>query len=378
MLGPKRIDQLTPFMSRHDAIGNHIVKIQELLRARGYLSEIFAVDGDRTLSFKSLAEFSQIDDRANIVIHHYSVGSVIPDLLLKSKSFRVLDYHNITPPEFFLDQGDWGAFSACLKGLQQLPLVRLCTDFVWADSQFNADNLAEAGYENLRVLPIIRDYSYLASLAGDPAAAVLGDGSKKTLLFVGRVAPNKAHHDAIIVLALYKKFVNPNIRIVFVGAPSPGYYRKLRELCDESQLSVVTDISDDKAGSADVLFLGKLSDGLMASIYQQADAFICLSDHEGFCVPLIEAMFFHLPIIAHRAGAVPETAGQGALLVDKTDVIDVIENIKTLLENEDSYKFWQERSMVRSRDFCFSVLERRFDELLNETVGMFKRRLASF
>ena len=83
-----------------------------------------------------------------------------------------------------------------------------------------------------------------------------------------------------------------------------------------------------------VAFLGSVSDAALDSEYASADAFVCMSRHEGFCVPIIEAMEAGLPVVARRAGAVSETLGQGGVLLDDPTPSDMAEAIIALLAGE--------------------------------------------
>lgn len=369
MIKPRRIDQITPHFSGKDAIGNHILTVKRHLESQGIISEVFTEGGEFGIPWRHIDQYSGIDHENNILIHHYSVGSSLPDRLMRYKSFRVTYYHNITPPSFFLDPDELSAFIACLKGYQQMPVVNLVSDYVWAVSEYNAEDLQKHGFKQAKILPIIRDYEALARLPSDYKAEQIFSDGKKNILFVGRVVPNKAQHDLIMVIHHYRKYFDPNIRLILIGGHSPGYVRKIKEICQYLQLSISLSLD----GDADVILPGKISDESMATVYRKAHAFVCLSDHEGFCVPIVEAMYFGLPIIAHKAAAVPQTVGYGGLIVDKENILDLMGSLKTVLTNPSVRQFWSQRSLERSRDFQYPKLESKLNDLLVDLYDVFNQ-----
>lgn len=369
MIKPRRIDQITPHLSAKDAIGNHILTLKRLLEAQGFISEVFAEGGESGLPWRSIDQYPNFDHEHNIVIHHYSTGSTLPDRLMRYKAFRVTYYHNITPPSFFLDPDELSSFITCLNGYQQMPVVNLVSDYVWAVSDYNAEALHEHGFKPARILPIIRDYEALTKLPSDPRVSSILSDEKKTILFVGRVLPHKGQHDLILLAQQYKKYIDPNIRVVLIGGHSPGYVAKLKEICRILGLTYSLDLNQD----ADIILPGKTTDEAMATVYRKAHAFVCLSDHEGFCVPLVEAMFFGLPIIAHKAAAVPHTVAHGGLVVDKENILDLMSGLKTMLTNDLAREFWSQRSLERSRDFQLQRLESQFNDLFVDLQNAFNQ-----
>jgi len=368
MITPKRIDQITPHLSDKDAIGNHILTMKGLLEAKGIQSEVFAESGESGLPWRPIEQYPALDHEHNILIHHYSIGSTLPDRLMRSKAFRITYYHNITPPSFFLDAEELPAFISHLKGYQQIPLVNLVSDHVWAVSEYNAEDLQRHGFKAAKILPIIRDYEALSRLPTSPAVESFLASGKKNILFVGRVVPNKAQHDLVLLTYLYKKHVDPDIRLILIGDRGSGYARKLEDICRQTGLTV----SQDFAKDADVIMPGKISDEAMATVYRSSHAFVCLSDHEGFCVPIVEAMSFGLPIIAHNAAAVPQTIAHGGLIVDKENILDLVRSLKTLLNNTGAREFWSQRSRERLRDFQYDHLVNRFDDVLADALEVFR------
>jgi len=330
-----RIDQILPCYAGRDAIGTHARNIQSLLLERGYVSDIFAeaAPGSPLGQIRPYREHRMVDAPEHILVHHFSTGSELPPILLGKRCFGVVDYHNITPPCFFPRPDEQYAREQSRRGRSQIPTVMLKTDHGWADSQYNADQLAALGPPPLEVLPIMRRYEELSrSPVNGKLASLLNDGTRN-LLFVGRVAQNKAAHDLLFLLRACHEFIARKVRLVLVGNSTGSYgLEVLPRLARELGLRQTDRYVTREDLGHDVILTGSVPEEDMATFYAAADVFTCFSDHEGCCVPLIEAMFFSKPLLAHRAAAVPETVGDGGLLVDKRDPVAALAALNGLLK----------------------------------------------
>ncbi|MFQ5557811.1 MAG: glycosyltransferase [Acidimicrobiales bacterium] len=301
--------QFTAVLADRDAVGAHTLELHRLLGELGAEARIYAGHVEEGLRGVG-RDFRVHDDHAppDLVIYQASTGTPVADHVLGRPEPLVVDYHNITPSEHF---EPWEPAIAAELDHGRRQLARLARRAVLglADSRFNAAELEAAGCADTRVAPILFDRSRWAS----PVPRVVVDrlrrelGDRPVWLFVGRVAPNKAHHDLVSALAVHRSRTAARTRLVLVGGASSDRYRR----------AVVEHAS--RAGVGDsVVFAGSVGDDELAAWYEVADVFVCLSDHEGFCVPLLEAMARGLPIVAHAATAVPETlAGAGLVLADK-------------------------------------------------------------
>ncbi len=354
-----RILQVLPCYHERDAIGTHTRHIGELIQTRGYQTGIFVELFDGNPETHPLGDLAGRVDANTILIHHYSSGSGIPKLLLDLSGYKITCYHNITPAHFFATPEEEIIRSACQTGRLQMGMVRLSTDEVWADSAFNALELQNRGFAPGKVLPILRDYTALTKLPREQTFEAEFAG-KKNILFVGRVVPNKAFHDLIMTFKIYRDTIDQNVRLILAGKDSGPYGPRLRKLCDSLGLRWGSEIARN-----DVVFLGAVSDERLASCYQASDVFLCLSDHEGFCVPLIEAMSFGLPVVAHRSSVVPETCDNAALLVDKREIVDLIGALNQVLNDPGP---WRDRVKRRALDFAWPQLEQRFFGLLDQAI----------
>ena len=366
-----RIDQVLPSFGRYDAIGTDTLLIRQLLRTRGFASDIFAYEftsNDEARPFKEL--LSAPRDPRDIIIHHFSIGSNLSFAVDQLEGFKITRFHNITPHEFFKLPEMIYTRAQCLKGQAQLPLIKENTNVAWAASEFNARDLASCGFENVRVLPVLRDYPHLASLTPIPELAeALLKTSSKTILFVGRMLPHKAQHDLMFLASMLKKHFGSSPRLLLVGGCEPSYKRKvLTPLAKELQLTWA-EPSKSLNVDGDILHFPSVSDRELATLYHCSDAFVCMSEHEGFCVPLVEAMHFGLPIIAHRSSAVPETCREGAVIIDKTKNFgEFVSAVAQVLSHSEAAERWSKAATRRSEDFAWPRLCQLFDAALSEVT----------
>ncbi|NRA44015.1 MAG: glycosyltransferase family 4 protein [Oligoflexales bacterium] len=364
-----RVDQILPSFGYYDAIGTDTRTIRDLIRAKGLKSDIFAEEGVLPGECRHLSEYTPFATRGNLLIHHFSVGSLVPYYLMGAGATKVTRYHNITPAKFFPYPHTSFAKSKCKQGRDQLPLVRDLSDCFWAASQYNADELEAHSFKNGAVLPLMRDYKKLLEIEPcKKTTEFLQKDKRKTLLFVGRVVPNKAHHDLLFLLKQYYDFVDNDARLICVGRPDP-YYGGVLVKSLAAEYGMRTSFDKPYGLHSDFILTGAVNEHELASFYQHADVFVCLSDHEGFCVPLVEAMNFKIPILAHKAAAVPETLGEGGLLVDKNKPLETLQGLTKLLKDQDEIKKYGYLSSKRAKDFDWETLEAKFSSYLDSVLA---------
>jgi glycosyltransferase involved in cell wall biosynthesis len=377
---PINIHQVLPCYSSHDAIGTHVTNINRLLTDRGFNSKIYSELAGSNLPLKvgPLSEYFAETNAATIVIHHYSTGSMIPFNLYGDPSFKVTDYHNITPSNFFSIPGEEQALEVTRQGRSQIQMVKMVTDASWTHSNYSKKEIEEAGYPKADSFPILRNYGALAARAPNAELEKIVKDGKKNILFVGRVAPNKGTHDLYFLLSQYKKFIDPGIRLILIGTNRSPYAQfHLKNLAADLDLKVTESLNKQDVANCEILMPGQVSDDDLATFYRSSDAFVCLSDHEGFCVPLVESMYFGIPILAHNATAVPETLGEGGLLVDKCDMPSLVEKLSAILNHENVSQHLRELAMKRSKRYDWQMLINEFDQVLNKVLKSFRdaRRL---
>jgi len=305
------IHQFVAGFANGDAISNEARVLRRLFRSWGFESEIA---GETAAILPELrrdardaataASWCQPDD---VVLLHLSVGSVVNDVFASLPCRKAILYHNITPARFF-DLVNKATAYRLEKGRQQTRALAGAAAINMADSRFNADELAALGYRDVQVLPLVLDLDMLKS-APDAGTIRQYDDGRVNVLFVGRCAPNKRLDDCLTAFWYYHRFVNPDSRFLHAGsfAGTERYYYLL--------LAQVRDLGLD---ASSVCFAGAVTQARLNAFYEIADVFLCMSEHEGFCIPLIESMSHNVPVLAYAAGAVPETLdGSGVLFHEK-------------------------------------------------------------
>lgn len=304
----RAIHQLITALSYGDAISDEALAIRAVVRELGYESKIYGEFVDDRLS-SSFTHFTEYEPQPeDILIFHFSIGSNLTRFVGELPGRLILLYHNMTPAAFF--RGYNAQLETLLEsGRQTLAGFRTQAVAAWADSTYNAEELTALGFDNVSVLPILRDLSGYAARKPDPATLRHYRDGKVNLLFVGRIAPNKRQDNLIRTFALLHKFYRADVRLILAGKAEgmETYQAELERLVAAN-------------GVDDVVFTGQISESELVGLYRSADLFVSMSEHEGFMVPLIEAAYFEVPIVAYSAGAVPETlSGQGIALPD-TDI----------------------------------------------------------
>lgn len=328
------IHQLLPSYAPKDAIGTEVTILRDFLRSHGFHSEIYCQDKKLHNDAKPAGQLIRdVGGETNTaILFHFSVGTDLTSLLSSVKCQRWLRYHNITPPNFFSRNDESAARHLCGLGRLQLPQVVFSSDVIISASNYNNNELQDFARCNTHVIPVLRDYGRLISSDYDQnLAEKFTDPSVATLLFVGRVAPNKCHHDILQLLALHNKISNRRVRAVFAG----GYFSEsYRQLIADFARSLNLKLSHHWDFDADVMSLGSISDAELVALFRSASLYVSMSEHEGFGVPIVESMFFDLPVYAHAAAAVPEVLGSGQFLVNKFDWVTSLEVFEKALYDE--------------------------------------------
>ena len=309
-----RIDQVIPSLASRDAIGGHVVQLRDLLRSRGFQSDIYY--GNATADRLEFGfPVSRLGDRSStgrVLLYQLSIGSGVADIFRQRAERKFVNYHNITPAD--LIEGWIPAVGEEVRwGRAQLRDLAPVTEFAIADSAFNERELQAAGYRSTKTVPLLID---LDGFDGSPDPVLAGrlaarkEGGGADLLFVGKVSPHKGQHDLVKALAAYRRLYDPDARLHLVGgAISDEYRAAVVRFADELELGDAVEIA------------GSVTHEELIAYYAASDAFVCLSNHEGFCVPLLEAMYHRLPIVAYTNTAVPETVeGAGLILPNKEPI----------------------------------------------------------
>ena len=298
------IHQFVPMLHRGDAVGRHTLRLRDVMADRGIASRIYVerVDPETESETRPFAAYGAEAERGDLLVYQFATASALAPWLAARPEQLVVNYHNVTPPQLY---AAWDNAMARHQLLAQTQLRRLaprCT-LGLAVSAFNEAELREAGYRRTAVVP--------------PAAIVpIGAGTAKVAppgpfsrwLSVGRLAPNKGVEHAVMALLVARTHHDPGTTLTVVGRPVvPTYTSALHRFVDDLGLHDA------------VTFTGLLGDAALAATMAASDVLVVTSRHEGFGVPVLEAMSLGVPVVANRAGALPEVVGDGGLLVDATD-----------------------------------------------------------
>ena len=359
-----------------DAVGNDVLGMKKCLDRAGYHVTILATWMDR--SYERYARMLDPNDpilrsRENILIYHHAIYWEAGERMLEKVKAKVaIRSHNVTPPEFFKAHSQ-RYFDACTRGIAGAQrLVRVPGAFFWGTSSFTVEDLVRSGAppERCRVLPPFHRIE--EELASAPFDNVIVGDYRRTwpnILFVGGFRPNKGHLKAIEVFAAYKRRSDSSARLLFAGNFDPD----LNSYLDEVQAHAV------KMGVAkDVCFAFSVTPSQLRTYYLTSSVFLCTSEHEGFCVPLAEAMFFRSPIVAWDMAAVGETCGPAGLLFrDFTPdalaaaIEECVENPATALHLADCGRL-QYESRYHPRAIGTRLLEL-VREMEGETVELYSK-----
>jgi L-malate glycosyltransferase len=322
-----RIDQVIPSLASRDAIGGHTLQLRDLLRARGYRSDIYYGNAspDRIDFGFPVSRLGEHSPDRRVLLYQLSIGSGVADIFRARGERKFVNYHNITPADL-LEAWMPEVGEEVRWGRAQLRDLAPVTEFAIADSEFNEGELRSAGYRSTTTIPLLIDLDSFSGTPDPALAARLAEQKARggaDLLFVGKVSPHKGQEDLIKALATYRHLYDPGARLHIVGGSiSEEYSVALERFVDELDLADAVE------------FAGVVSHEDLIAYYAAADVFCCLSNHEGFCVPLLESMYHRLPIVAYANTAVPETVrGAGLVLPDK-EPVRVAAAIHRVLEDD--------------------------------------------
>ena len=358
------VHQFLPVFAAGDAIGNHVIRIRDTLRAAGYDSEIFADDIHPPMRkhARPFLEFqAPFGGRGVHLLYHLSTGSRMAAWLAEQTAPLAVDYHNITPAEYF-DRWQPQAAAVAREARAEMRRLASSTRFGLADSSYNALELTEEGYPDTAVVPILIDFTDFDSTSPDTATLTRlrrrAEGGGAQWLFVGRVAANKCQHDIVAAFAAYRQLFDPRARLSIVGGRTLLLYaRALERLADELGVADAVDFTEN------------LKFPQLVAQYRAADVFVSLSEHEGFCVPLVEAMHFGVPTVAFTSTAVPETVGDATLLLADKDPLTVAVAVGRVLTDDVLRKALIEAGHRRVEHFSLVNNQRRLLEALEPRIA---------
>lgn len=354
-MSKQRIYLLAAGYSHGDAISNEARTIRDIFRRRGYDSHVVC-EACRILpelreDALTLETFTQTVHPNDLAFLQLSIGSAVNDAFRAATCRKVLLYQNITPAEYFQAIHP-GLSNSLAWGRRQLRELAGCAQITLAASRFNAQELESAGHAPAQLFPLIIDWSALTTDC-DKRIMSLWNDDKTNILFVGRCAPNKKIEDILFAFHFFQKYVEPDSRLIHVGsyAGTEKYHYWLKTLVRKNSMR-------------DVELIGTLSQPELNAAYACADVFLCMSEHEGFCVPLLEAMEHHVPIIAFDAGAVAETLGGAGVLVRRKQFDQIAEMMGRIAHDASFQSALLAGQDLRLQTYKQFDMEKRLVELL--------------
>lgn len=355
-----RVHQVLATLGYGDAIGHEVLGIQRVLQGAGYESEIFVETADRRLESLTTDYREMVGAIApeDVLVHHFSIGSRASRTAYALPGRMALVYHNITPPEYFLGIHK-DLVTLCFRGRRELTAYVPRCEIALGDSEYNRQELADLGFHATGVLPVVPDFTHLDVEPNTMTAGTFDDGWTN-IMFVGRVIPNKKFEDVIRAFHVYRTLHNPRSRLLLVG--SYGGFEKYLAMLH----ALVA-----RLGTPDVYFLGQVSNEELTALYDVADLFLCASEHEGFCVPLVESFYKQIPVLAYAATAVPATMDGGGVLYHKKDPFEVARLMAAVLDDgdiEDGVIASQDGALARLLDKDFGGTLLRYVEQVRATA----------
>jgi glycosyltransferase involved in cell wall biosynthesis len=350
-----QVNQWVPAAHKGDAIGDSARRVRGLLRSMGHQSDIFALTVDDDLRHDVRPFADPASKRGDVTIFHFALPSPMSQAFAGLPHGRVLQYHNVTPARFFARYAP-PLFRLASIARQELADLAPASDLALGDSEYNRRELDELGFARTGVLPIAVDTDRLTGAPPHPVLDEILDDGLVNFLFVGRIAPNKMIEDHIRLAEQYKRYVDAYYRFIFVGRYDvvPQYYATIRALLSEYKML------EDR-----FIFTGPVPDNELAAYYRAASVYISLSEHEGFCVPLVEAMAMDVPVLAYSAAAVPDTLGGAGVQFAPKDLEYAAELAGMLAFDESPREEVLAGQRRRLQDFNDAVIRQRLTTMMS-------------
>lgn len=344
-----RVDQVIPDLAWPDAVGMHTLGISDALRAEGIDSDIYYGScATPAISHRGhpLSHLGRTK-RDRFLLYQSSIGSPVADLVADRSEPVLVNYHNITPTPLVDHWEPRIGVDLELGRMQLRRLAERCCLGI-ADSEYNRRELEESGYHRSAVVPLLIEMNGRGHEPDRPLLERLDEEKAKggvDLLFVGKVAPHKAPHDLVKMTAVYRKLYNDRVRLHLVGSPLGGRYG-----------NAISDFISSLGLNRNVDITGSVNAAMLESYYQRADVFVCASEHEGFCVPIVEAMAHGVPVVAstagpYGAGAVPETVSSAGLLLDTKNPARFAAAVHRVVQDQGLQDRLRQAGLERANDF---------------------------
>ncbi|MBP7652781.1 glycosyltransferase [Candidatus Dependentiae bacterium] len=319
----RKLYQFSPSFMKHDGVGNLGVFLDKKFQKKGFITKMFAIDFNKELyrNISDITEFKNDLKPKDIVVLHYTGDSEINNIAANLKCEKWFFYHNVTPSHYFKNYNR-DIYELTLKGREKLFSYKdkFNKSVTW--SEFNADELRTIGFKNVNVEPLPKDFNMLDSEVDNDLYEKYNDGYFN-IIFVGRILPYKNYKFLIDCYNEFKTKFCPKSRLLLPGVFDDTKYKE-----EIDNFIVLNKIND-------IVFFGRIEQNKLNALYKVSNLFLCVSGHEGYCMPIIEAMYFGIPIIALNNGAVKETVSCGGIILDSnTDKKNIANEIYNIYSSE--------------------------------------------
>ncbi|WP_407425576.1 glycosyltransferase family 4 protein [Treponema sp.] len=352
-----RIIQIVPSLSYGDAVGNDILALKKIIEQKGIETAVYAEsvnikagEEDSIFTISDLKSLSEND----ILISHVACSSQLNEDIKHLRCLKIMMYHNITPPHFFKDYNVQSQKS-CEQALKEVESLKSTFDLVLTPSEFNKKDLLRMGFScPIRILPILIPFDDYKKTPAEHILKQYNDNFTN-IIFTGRIAPNKKHEDVLKVFYEYQRYFNEKSRLFFVGSSSSleRYEQRLRDYAGV-------------LGVKNVIFTGHVRFEEILAYYKVSDLFLCQSEHEGFCVPLVEAMFFEKPVVAYDSSAISETLGGSGFILKEKNSVKTAAVMNRILTDDELRKTIIENQNIRLSDFEYEKIAGLFWQYMAE------------
>ena len=349
------INQFLPGVSLGDATTHFAEELQSIMldggmcEKSGIYSDFKHTPPLYQGQFKSFLTYQ--GNPENIAIYHFGIGSEITDYFKQLPDKKILVYHNITPEKFFRfispDKVD-----VLKQGTEQIKSLITCVDRALGVSRYNEKDLSQLGFTNTGVLPLVLDEAYFSGKA-DKNILNSYDNNQTKLIAVGRIAPNKKLEDVVKIFYYYQKLIDPDSWLFLVGSYGGmlNYCMYIRSLIEALNLK-------------NVIFTGHISHEQLLAYYQLADVFVTMSEHEGFCIPVLEAFHFNVPVIAYASSAIPETVNDAGILVHEKNHAAIAEMMYEVISTPELVNSLRQKGRKRLQSFTKELVAQQLKEIL--------------
>lgn len=355
-----KIIQILPCLTYGDAVGNDTIALDLIIKQRRFETHIYAeIIGNRVPpEIISLFSKELVIKKNDIIISHVAISSSLNIWIKEQKCRKIMIYHNITTPNFFTKYSDV-VKKACKTGYEQVQDLKTTFDMVLADSAYNRQNLLDMGYNcPIHVLPILIPFDDYKKTPSKGTISKYKDDGFTNIIFVGRIAPNKCQQDVIAAFHEYQKYFNEKSRLFIVGN-SAGFENY------EEQLKEYT----AKLGTKNIIFTGHIKFDEILAYYYLSDLFLCQSEHEGFCVPLVEAMIFNKPIVAYDSSAIGWTLGGSGFLMKEKNPLETAAVMNRILTDSELKETILANQRERLGDFQYDKVKALFWKYMDDFIG---------